>query len=470
MTAARLLGGLLSLALATPLSAQKPEPRPGPELTLLEAARLALESHPSVGAAEARRAAAAASHDEAAAAWFPDVTLEADYTRFEEPMLVTPLHAFDLTQRPVFDRDVVVATLASRWTVFDGGERSGRIGQADALEDAAKADLDDARARLLSAVTSAYLDVLSLAETLDAHERRLDALEEERDRVQLAVREEKLARVEASRVEAALAAGRADRVSAAESLDVAVRDLARLIGQKDIDRAAIDTLVGRLVSPVPRPPETGPGPYRKMPSDAETREARVDSLPTHAETPALRRAESELAASEAARRAAVGSWFPDLQLASGYVERGALDESYTGEWQVGVQLEYALFAGGARQAAVSRAEAERRAAMERLRLVEDETAARIDRALAAVESTRVRAAALAAAVDARGEVARIERVAVEIGAGIESDYLDAVADLLEAQAAEIRARHSILEAEVELARATGTLDFDWLEQRLREAP
>ena len=130
-------------------------------------------------------------------------------------MLVVPLHAFDLSQTPVFDRDVVEARLASRWTLFDGGERSGSIGRAAALEEAAVADLDDVRALLLRDLTSTYLEVLSLRETVDAHDARVEALEEERERVLLAVREEKAARVEGSRVEAALAAGRADRVAAA---------------------------------------------------------------------------------------------------------------------------------------------------------------------------------------------------------------------------------------------------------------
>jgi len=432
------------IALPGALAAQETE-----RLTLLEAARLALGTHPSVAAAEARRDAAGADRDEAAAAWLPDVALDAAYTRFEEPMLVIPLHAFDLTQAPVFDRDVVAATLASRWTVFDGGERSGTIRRAAALENAADADLDDARARLLAELTSVYLEALSLRETVEAHDARVDALGEERDRVLLAVREEKAARVEGSRVEAALAAGRADRVAAAESLGVAVRDLGRLIGRRDLGQKDPEALSEGLIAPLPE----GRAPAAERP--------RTDS-------PALRRARSEVAAAEAARRAARGAWFPDLELASGYVERGALDESYTGEWQVGVQLEYALFAGGARRAAVSRADAERRAAEERLRLVEDDTAARIDRARAGIESARSRTEALAAAVEARNDVARVEKVAVDVGAGVVSDYLDALADLFEVRAAEIRARHAILRSEVELARATGDLDLEWLEHRLEE--
>lgn len=455
-----LLAAAAAFVIAAPARAQE-EPA-GAGLSLLDAARLALESHPTVMAATARREAAGSARREAAAAWLPDVVLDADYTRFEEPMLVTPLHAFDLSQRPVFDRDIVQATVASRWTVFDGGERSGLIGRAGALEDAADADLDDTRGRLLAEVTSTYLDVLALRETLEAHDGRLEALQEERDRVQLAVREEKLARVEGSRVDAALASGRADRVAAAESLDVAVRDLARLIGREE--PADPERLARSLVAPTPAAPDLPEG------TEADSLRALADSLRAHAEPPILRRARSEAAAAEAARRAAVGSWFPDLRLASGYVERGALNRSYTGEWQVGVELEYPLFSGGARRAAVSRAEAERRAAEERVRIAEDETGARIDRALAALESARSRAAALAQALTSRNEVARIERLRVQVGSGVESDYLDALADLLEARAAEVRARHAILEAEVELARATGVLDLGWLARRLEAAP
>ena len=99
-------------------------------------------------------------------------------------------------------------------------------------------------------------------------------------------------------------------------------------------------------------------------------------------------------------------------------------------------------------------------------LVEDDTAARIDRARARVESARSRAEALAAAVRSSDDVARVEKVALDVGAGVVSDYLGALADLFEIRATEIRARHAILRSEVELAEATGALDLEWLEDRL----
>ena len=64
------VGVVFALPAAT--VAQEPE-----RLTLVDAARLALETHPSVAAAEARRDAAGANRDEAAAAWLPDVLLDA---------------------------------------------------------------------------------------------------------------------------------------------------------------------------------------------------------------------------------------------------------------------------------------------------------------------------------------------------------------------------------------------------------
>jgi outer membrane protein TolC len=87
----------------------------------------------------------------------------------------------------------------------------------------------------------------------------------------------------------------------------------------------------------------------------------------------------------------------------------------------------------------------------------------VDRALAAVVAAEARAEAWLAAVDQSAEVARIERLALDTGGGMQTDYLRAEADLLRARAALTDARHAALVARVELARATGELTAEWVE-------
>jgi outer membrane protein TolC len=187
-------------------------------------------------------------------------------------------------------------------------------------------------------------------------------------------------------------------------------------------------------------------------------------------SPAVEQARWQARAAASATDAARAAWWPEVSTRGAWIERGAGGDgdSFTGEWQVGLRLDWALFTGGARAAAISRAEAEQVQAEERLAQIELDRDAAVDRARAALARAQARSAAFAEAVAARTEVARIERLSLDVGAGIQADWLDAVADLLDARAALVGSRAEELVAAVELARAAGALDLNWLASRLEE--
>jgi outer membrane protein len=190
----------------------------------------ALEYHPSLRMAEAGVDAAAATVGEAKSQWWPRVQLEASATRFELPMLTSPIHAFTPEAIPPFDRTLFGGSAMVGFSVFDGGGRTARIGMANAESRAANAPGEPTRQGLIANVTVSYLRVLSNQGVLEAHDDLTAALTAELDRVNRRLAEGTAARVELLRAEAALAAAEADRVAAAASLDVAERSLARLIG------------------------------------------------------------------------------------------------------------------------------------------------------------------------------------------------------------------------------------------------
>ena len=74
--------------------------------------------------------------------------------------------------------------------------------------------------------------------------------------------------------------------------------------------------------------------------------------------------------------------------------------------------------------------------------------------------------ALAAAVAQWEEVARIERLALEAGSGVQRDLLTAEAGLFQARAGYARARYDTVLAHVRIAKATGRLDMTWIDERL----
>jgi outer membrane protein TolC len=59
-------------------------------------------------------------------------------------------------------------------------------------------------------------------------------------------------------------------------------------------------------------------------------------------------------------------------------------------------------------------------------------------------------------------VTRIERLALDAGAGVQTDYLVSEADLLRARASLTEARQAAVSARIQLALITGELSGPWL--------
>ena len=217
-------------------------------LTLQAAADSALASHPSVGAADARLDAADAGRAGARAALFPALSANGTLMRFEEPMVVAPLHGFDPMNPPTFDRTLVQGQLGLDWTLWDGGARGARIRGAEATEGVATSRKEATTMELLENVVTAYTGVLGTRELQAAASRQVDALEAERQRADQRLQEGTAARVDVLRAEAALLDARAQKATADARVGLAERNLARLMG------VPAEAVAGRVLADVsPRP-------------------------------------------------------------------------------------------------------------------------------------------------------------------------------------------------------------------------
>lgn len=424
-------------------------------LSLPEAVEHALADHPSVAEARSGEAAAAAGLAAARAAFRPRSDLAAGAQLFEEPMPVTPIHGLDVADFPNvrgfpdFSEDLVQGEVAVRYDLYAGGARKAELAGAEARGDAASSRLATARQGLTAGTVAAYTRVLSLAAVHAAQVRRIGALEAERRRVEQLFAVGRAAEVERKRIAAALAAAEADRVRLAAHLELAERDLARLTGL-DAARTRVDRLEPLAAAPPP------PRPRDELAARAL------------AASPELTSAGAEVAAAETAVRVAAAGRRPRLGTRGAFVEYGTFDGLDAGEWQVGLSVSLSIFDGGRTAARVSRAEAERDAAVSRRETVRRRLLAELDSALADASQARARAASLAEAVAQYREVARVEALRLEQGVGTQADYLDAEADLLSAESAFQEARFAEIVAYTELARVTGDLDLAWIESRLTE--
>lgn len=440
----------LALTFAGPAARSQTAAAGDSALSLSDAVARALRTFPSVSAARASRDEAKAASGEAKAAFFPTVAVQSDATRFEKPALVTPIHDFAISDLPPFNRTVVQSSLTASLTLFDGGARVNRYRSARESVDASEASLDAAQQALVGQTVAAFLAVTGDRDLLGAHDRRIEALRGERDRVQRLLDTGKAARVELLRVEAELASAEADRVRAAASLDDAERQLGRLTGL-DAEKTRAERLRAVALADTTLSPREG-------------------WIATALEkSPALLEAKRRRLAADASRRAAQGARWPELSATGAYTDWRDLEGDDALEWNAGLRVSLPIFTGGAIGQRIARARASAQGASAGERLAEIETRHAIDQAYSAVTAARARVESLERAVARFAEVARIEELQLQSGGGTQTDYLKSEADLLTARANWIDARNGEIAARAELARTAGVLDEGWLAARLEAA-
>jgi outer membrane protein len=424
-------------------------------LTLVDAVQRALGQYPTVAVARAQADRARADVGETRAAQLPRLNLDFTATRWSLPAVAFPLHGIPSATNPVppggqlvFDEQTYQGNLLLNWTFFDFGARRGRTRASRMLSGAADEALTNAQQQLAARTAAQYLRVLTGRQTLAAQDQQLEALTREADRTRRLFAEGKAPRLEVLRADAELARARAARSAVAGQLDVAEHDVAQLVG------VTFEQLHGSALS------------------DAHLRDtivsARTDLVAQAQQaSPSLREATQRTQAADASAGAARATRLPELRLSAGYIPRASSDEVRT-EWQAGLGVSWPLYTGGQRSSQIDRAEADARAGHEQLRLAQLTVAQDVDRALAAVVEARSRVGALEAAVEASEAVAETERTALEVGAGTQTDYFDALTDVLRERAGLIDARHNEVAARIELARVTGTLSPDALVQLLED--
>lgn len=418
-----------------------------PRLMLSDAVRLALEVYPSVRAARAGEEAAFAAVGQATAARWPRLSTSANLTHFEEPMLVRPLHRLDISAVE-FDETLIQGNVGLAWTLYDGGARGARIRGARAEAASTRAGRVATEMMLTAQVAQTYLEVLTAQGVLEAEDRRIEVLAAERRRVEQLLEQGRAARVELLRVDAALAQAEAERVAKAARLDLAERDLARRLG------IATEGTRAALLVPV----------HLRERASLEERSLLFERA--QRASPELEGTRHRLAAAEADRRLAVSGWIPRLDFNSAYLGYSSPGKDVTLEWQTGVSFSWPLFTAGARSSTVRTATAGTELARQELRLAELMLEAALDRALSDARQTQALVDAIARAVLHQSEVARIELLSLEAGAGTQTDYLRAEAELLRIRSALIEAQHAEVAASIELARVVGILAPDWLNSNL----
>jgi outer membrane protein TolC len=454
------LAGALILSTAGPGWADR-------SITLDDALALARTHNRDLRAARERVVEAEAGIAQARAALLPTVSAQGKYTRnykevdfdaiaFSQPTFdvadairgATTNPAEAAAIRSAVDRDR--ALLAGQPTVviqklnqLDGTVNAAvplvappayyGLSAAQSSRDATTAGFRVTETGVLLSVAQAYYAAAGTDELVVARQDAVKVATETFDVARARVAAELANQVESTRAETALVRAQQDLAEAENRRGQAYRALATLIGTHE----------PIAVQAPPTLPDE-PGPVEALVGAARTRR------------PEIAAERATIAAADASAKAGAWRWSPVLS-AFGFVHDG----NYTGfsgdkyAWAVGLQLDWLLYDGGARDAQRHIAVAQRREAEARLDLLADTVSDEVANARGTLETSRKGVGAAQRAVELARETLRLVRAQYEAGTAKQLDVLQAQDVLVGAEVALAQAHFDVALADLQLRRAAG---------------
>ena len=396
---------------------------------LLDVWRLARDNDPVLAAADAQRAGTHDLADQARAALLPQAAATAAIGRERDTSAALPATSAHTTD----------VALALSQVVFDAGLWS-QLRAARLAADAQDATLAAARQALCLRVATAYFDALLAADLLASVQANEDAFAQQVAQSQQRYKAGLDAQVDVDQSRAFQALAHGNTLAARQSLVDALAAVAEITGSTP---ATLKTLRDELplVAPTPADPQ-----------------AWVDTALRG--NPSLWAAQNGVDAAESSISAARAGHLPSLSAGLNLGRPTGTpygDQSGRLTNSVALTLNVPLFSGGATQARVSQAQHQRDGARDSLE-TQRRAVARAAKAaygsvvsgIGQVQSTRESVAAAQASLAAT-------RVGREVGTRTQTDMLNAIQTLAQAQAAHAQARHQFILGRLQLQQAAGAL-------------
>lgn len=355
------------------------------------------------------------------------------YAQLIEPMQ-GPLTPASSAAAP-FAQDQAHIGVVYTYPLYVGGRIQNQVRIAELGAARARELLTGTRSDVAYNVTALFVQAQALQAQVAAVQQEIEELTVTRKDLELAVKVGKRPEVDLLKV--------LDRISEAE----AARD--GLLAQRTRVLAGLMALMGRsphlqvTLAPLPE----------KLPALAKDE----GSLLSSAESRSTVRA-AKLAAAQSDREIAVArsQLEPNVAIQANYMRHA--DWSYVDNskesWFVGLQIGLPLFDGGSRRAGVAAAHREAEAAKQRMEAARLQSLSDLQAALAAWRAAQQQMVAANAQYDSAHEVARIEQLRYDTGAGDIEDLLRARTREVAAQTAQINARALIIVSGAQINHVT----------------
>ena len=183
----------------------------------------------------------------------------------------------------------------------------------------------------------------------------------------------------------------------------------------------------------------------------------------------MAQARAQLVAAEANVALAESVLRPELRAMANLNDWASSRGNAATEWNAGFQVTVPLFDGGTARRRIAQAQAGRDAAAEQARLAESQVREGWTARWRRPRRPGPASTAWPGRRTASPRWLRVQKLLLDNGAGTQTDYLAAEADLLAARADLAEAEQRVVLTRVDLARAAGRLTLDWLRANLATA-
>jgi len=448
----RIIGLTVAVALVVcpqlhaPASAQEAAPSTSPRsgrasvapqvpdsLTVEQAVRRVLETHPAVQ--EARNGVSASEErvQVQRSLSSPTVVAEGSYSRIGP----TPTLTFNDETFSLFPANNYVAGLTLRHTLEDGGRRDMAVERARSFERTATENVDLVRTRLAYQTIDAFYAVLFLRRNLQVQDEEIDALDQHLEIIRGKVQAGTATDFEALTTQVRIATARSQRVDIADALEQRTIELRDLLGFP----------ADRAIMPV--------GDFQ-----ADTLNLDVDSLRAAAleQRPELRMARDAEASAEVGSRLAALADKPGVNLnltlgaKNGYVPN---INTIKPNFVAGMSVQLPVYQGDRTRSQVRAAGADLTTAQSHTTTLERSVTTAVEQAVASVKAAQEKIQTTD--VQVRQATAALELAQTRYQAGVVTnlDVLDAETVLAQARLVQLRARYNLVRSRYRLDQAVG---------------
>ncbi|HCC55572.1 MAG TPA: TolC family protein [Desulfobulbaceae bacterium] len=394
-------------------------------LTLTEALATAAKNHPQIEEAVANLAATEARLGQSKANYWPQINLAADWNKGDS--FLTALGGIKKTE-------VATTSVVLRQNLYDFGRTAGASAAALGAKAAAEEGVSVSRQDVAFRVKAAWYLVLAAERQVEASRKTVMAREGLARQAGEFFRHGIRSRVEVARSEASLFAGKSLLIRAKNNRDLARLELANAMG--------LNSLADRSLAE--------PEAHTDHPVPETLTSLREEALRNRNE---LKRLASLKDAASGSLRSARSGYLPTLSGTASYGEaaQSLLPEGQV--WALGVNLSLPVFSGFATQEQVREADAAIHSVNAQQKNLQLQVAREVESAWLGISEAQARLTASSKEAEAAQESQRLSLERYQEGLGTMVEALDAQAQSLNAETAQIQAGYDQKIARARLDRA-----------------